>query len=55
MDDPLNPQLFDVLDHTFFNLDSLSIADHQVHGLYIYILVYNVGLYEIELHPNQYI
>ena len=55
MDDPLNPQLLDVLDHTFFNLDSLSIADHAVHGLYIYILVYNVGLYEIELHPNQYI
>lgn len=53
MTNPLKPQIFDVLDHTFFHLDSLSITDHQIHGIDIYIQVYNIGIYKITIHTNQ--
>lgn len=54
MNDPLNPQLIDVLDRTFFKLQKLSIADIQIHLNHLYVLVYNKGLYEIRLTPDQY-
>lgn len=55
MNNPLDPQLIDVLDHTFFNLNSLSIADFQIHMNLIYILIYNKGLYELRVTPDQYV
>lgn len=45
----------DVIDHTFLELDSLSIADYQVHMNFIYLLVYNKGVYELRLTPDQYV
>lgn len=55
MNNPLDPQLIDVLDYTFFDLNSLSIADFQVHMNLVYILVYNKGIYELRLTPDQHV
>lgn len=52
---PLKPQLLDVIDHTFLNLPSLSIADYQIHMNRIYILAYNRGLFEISINRDQYV
>ena len=53
MNNPLSPQLLDVIDHTFLELPKLSISDYQIFGNLIYILAYNRGLYEIRLTPDQ--
>lgn len=45
MTNPLRPQILDVIDHTFFELEKLSIADFQVAYNLIYILAYNKGVY----------
>lgn len=45
MQNPLKPQLLDVIDYTFLELDKMSIADYQVNMGLIYILVYNKGIY----------
>ena len=42
---PLKPQLLDVIDNTFLELDKLSIADFQINMGLIYILAYNKGIY----------
>lgn len=55
MSDPENPQLFDVLDHTFLELDKLSIIDYQVHMNIVYLLVYNKGLYQFRITPDMHI
>ena len=52
---PLKPQLLDVIDHTFLEMESLSIADFQVYSDLFYILVYNRGLYELRVTPDQHI
>ena len=53
MNRPKTPQLLDVIDHTFFELDSLSIADYQIYMDLVYILVYNKGIYELRFTPDQ--
>jgi len=50
---PLRPQLLDVIDHTFLDIPSLSIADYQIYANNIYILAYNRGIYELRLNPDQ--
>lgn len=40
-------QILDIIDHTTFDLDGLSILDFQVHMNYIYLLVKGHGLYQI--------
>ena len=46
-------QIVDVIDHTLLGLPSLAIYDFQVHFNYIYLLVKDSGLYQIELTPTQ--
>lgn len=53
MDHPKSPQLLDVIDHTFFEMESMSIADYQIHQNLVYILIYNKGLYELRFTPDQ--
>jgi hypothetical protein len=55
MNNPLYPQLLDVIDHTFFEMEKLSIADYQIHMGLIYILAYNRGIYQLRLNRDQYI
>lgn len=55
MNNPFHPQLLDVIDHTFLQLDKLSIVDYQVYADLIYIWVYNKGLFEIRFTPDQYL
>jgi len=55
MANPLRPQLLDVIDHTFLELETLSIADFQVHNDLIYILAYNKGIYQFRLTLDQHI
>jgi len=55
MINPLRPQILDVIDHTFFDIPKLSIADYQVFAGSIFILAYNRALYEVELDQNQYV
>ncbi len=53
MNEPMKPQLLDVIDHTFLELNKLSIADFQIHLGLIYFLSYNKGVYQIRLTRNQ--
>lgn len=46
-------QIIDVIDHTLLGLPSLSILDFQVHMNYIYLLVKDSGLYQIEFTATQ--
>lgn len=46
-------QIIDVIDHTLLGLPSLSILDFQIHMNYIYLLVKDSGLYQIEFTPTQ--
>ena len=55
MNNPLRPQLLDVIDHTFFEMERLSIADYQIHNGLIYILAYNRGIYELRLTRDQHL
>lgn len=55
MINPLRPQLLDVIDNTFLELDKLSIADFQINMGLIYILAYNKGIYEIRLTRDQHL
>lgn len=55
MINPIRPQLLDVIDHTFFELDKLSIADFQIHMNLIYILAYNRAIYELRITRDQHI
>ena len=50
---PLNIKLLDVIDHTVLNLETLAIEDFQLHYNLLYILVKNIGLYQIRLTPSQ--
>lgn len=52
-DSILTIQILDVIDHTLFDLPSLSILDFQVHFNYVYLLIKDVGLYQIEFTPTQ--
>ncbi len=52
---PLKPQLLDVIDNTFLEIDKLSIADFQINMGLIYILAYNKGIYEIRLTRDQHL
>jgi hypothetical protein len=54
-DNPKDPQLLDVIDHTYFEMDSLSIADYQIYANLIYVLIYNKGVYELRLTPDQFV
>lgn len=49
---PLNIKLIEVVDHTFLRLPNLSIADYQVHNDLVYILIKNVGLYQLRLRNS---
>ena len=55
MINPTRPQLLDVIDHTFFELEKLSIADYQIHMGLIYILAYNKAIYELRITRDQHI
>jgi hypothetical protein len=55
MINPLKPQLLDVIDHTFLEMNKLSIADVQVTRGLIYILAYNRGIYELRLTRDQHL
>ena len=55
LDNPTKPQLLDVVDHTYFNMDKLSIADYQVHNNLIYLLLYNKGVYQLMFTPDQHL
>jgi hypothetical protein len=52
---PLKPQLLDVIDNTFFEMNKLSIADVQINMGLIYILAYNRGIYELRLTRDQHL
>ena len=55
MDNPTKPQLLDVVDHTFFGMEKLSIVDYQIHNNLIYILMHNVGVYQMMFTPDQHL
>jgi hypothetical protein len=46
-------EIIDVIDYTVLDLPSLSILDFQVHNNLIYLLVKNVGLYQIQFTATQ--
>lgn len=46
-------QILDIIDHTLLNLHEMAIMDYQIHFNFIYILVKNQGLYQIQMSPNQ--
>lgn len=48
-------RLFDVIDHTFFELPSLSILDYQIHFNLVYLLVRDHGLVQLRVTPNQHV
>lgn len=50
----MDPQILDVIDHTFIEQTHLSIADYQIEFGNIYFLAYNRGVYEIVWNRNQY-
>lgn len=52
---PLKPQLLDVIDNTFLEMNKLSIADVQINMGLIYILAYNRGIYELRLTRDQHL
>ena len=55
MNNPMRPQLLDVIDNTFLEMDKLSIADVQISMGLIYILAYNRGIYELRLTRDQHL
>lgn len=46
-------QILDVIDHTLMGLPSLAILDYQIHFNFIYLLVRDVGLYQIQFTATQ--
>ena len=55
MDNPTRPQILDVVDHTYFDMEKLSIVDYQVHNNLIYLLIYNKGVYQMMFTPDQHL
>ena len=51
--DAVDPQIIDVIDHTFIHQTRLSIVDYQVIFGQLYVLAYNRGLYEIVITRDQ--
>lgn len=49
----VDPQIIDVIDHTFIDQTRLSIVDYQVIFGQLYVLAYNRGLYEIAITRDQ--
>lgn len=52
-DSPLNIKLIEVIDHTVLRLDSFTLADYQLHLNKVYLLIKNVGLYQLRLSSSQ--
>lgn len=46
-------QILDVIDHTTLGLKSLAILDYQVLDNFIYLLVKDAGVFQIQLSPTQ--
>lgn len=46
-------QILDVIDHTTLNLPSLAILDFQVHMNLLYLLVRDVGLFQLQFTGAQ--
>lgn len=46
-------QILDVIDHTLLNLPHLAIMDFQIHMNFIYLLVKDEGLFQIQFTPTQ--
>lgn len=46
-------QIFDVIDHTLLNLPTLAIMDYQIHMNFIYLLVRDTGVYQIQFSSSQ--
>ena len=50
--DSMDPQIIEVLDYTFIGEKSLSIVDYQIAFGRLYLLAYNIGLFQIVLSPT---
>ena len=46
-------RIFDVIDHTMFELPSMTILDYQIHFNLIYLLVEDHGLVQLRVTPDQ--
>lgn len=46
-------QIFDVIDHTVLDLPELAIMDYQIHMNFIYLLVRDTGVYQLQFSPTQ--
>lgn len=53
VNDPRNPQLLDVIDHTYAKQKGFSISDYQILNGDVYILNHNNGIYRIHMNAIQ--